>query len=233
MSLRSLFGIACAFLIHQGNGYAESTPPKVLILGDDFHRRMMAPINADLNKAVSVVFQPTPHEEAAHTINALAKIDTWLGSEKWDLIYFNFGLVDLTHRAPRMESFRALSEKVGGVRTTSPETYAKNLEAIVKRLKQTGAKIIWANIPPIRSDSKGLFKPGSEVEYNAIAAKIMNANQVQIVDMHTWLSEKIKETKPQNGEPYSQSKGIELHPPVVAAIRKALKLNPSPALQKN
>ena len=226
MASRLLLPAVFALLICQGNAFAKDGPPKVLILGDAFYQRMVRAVSTDLGKDATVVYQPSSYEEAAFTSNALAKLDEWLGEEKWDLIYFNFGLVDLTNRAPGMQSFRTMSGKVGGVRTTPVDDYGKNLNEIVKRLKQTGATLIWANIPPIRTNAKGLFEPGSEIEYNAMAAKVMKAHLIPIVDMHGWISEQVKDIQPQRNEPYDYGKALEVHPPVVTAIRKTLRLPP-------
>ena len=42
-------------------------------------------------------------------------------------------------------------------------------------LAQTEAKLVWASTTPIRHSSTALFVPGSELEYNRLAAEVMTA----------------------------------------------------------
>ena len=42
----------------------------------------------------------------------------------------------------------------------APEQYEKNLRELVKRLKATGAKLVWASTTPIRHSSTQRFRDG-------------------------------------------------------------------------
>ena len=102
--------------------------------------------------------------------------------------------------------------------------YEKNLLDIVKRLKSTGAKLIWANTTPILA-SGPLYDAGSEVEYNAIAARIMTANGIPINDMNTFATAMLLNTK---GDPSPLFSRIPLQPPIVRNILRALNLKAEP-----
>ena len=52
-------------------------------------------------------------------------------------------LGDLIHRAPNMKQLRIMPIHAGGVVNTPPERYEQNLDAIVKRLKATNAKLVY------------------------------------------------------------------------------------------
>ncbi len=201
---------------------AAAAPPRVLILCDSIYMNPSQQA-AKLLKDKAVIVHANKSGEVFNTTTALANLDELLGKEKWDLIYLNYGLGDLVHRAPGMKSFRVMSKEAGGIRTTAPAQYEANLTAIVKRLQSTRAKIIWASTTPIRGDANGLYEPGSEVEYNAIAAKIMVANKIPINDMHADIGAMLDEAKQNNGDPFNFGK-LSIHPPLVAAICQQLSL---------
>ena len=200
---------------------ASAAPPRVLILGDRIYRQPAQQAATLLKGKAEIVCPNTP--EVFNTTTALAGIDGILGEGKWDLIHFNFGLGDLVHRAPGMKSFRAMSREAGGIRATSPADYEANLTALVKRLQATGAKLVWASTTPIRSDANGLFEPGSEIESNAIAARVMAANRVPTNDMHSAVSTLIAATKPGGGEPFQFGR-LAIHQPLIATICTTLSI---------
>ena len=195
--------------------------PRVLVLGDSLYHPLSQQAAKSLQGKAEIVYPNDP--EVFNTTTALAKIDGLLGDGKWDLIHFNYGLGDLVHRAPGMNSFRAMSQRAGGIPATDPAQYAKNLDELAKRLKATGAKIVWASTTPIEGDENGLYKPGSETEYNAIAAKVMAANRIPVSDMHAAVLAILGDAKPTNN-PFTFPRGVSIHPPFVAAICRALSI---------
>jgi hypothetical protein len=94
-------------------------------------------------------------------------VDWYLGTGKWDVIHFNFGIHDHVRKVPA-------------------ETYADNLEKIVARLKQTGAKLVWASTTPL--PETGTYAGDEEiVKLNELAAGIMQKNHVLIDDLYTFI----------------------------------------------
>ena len=170
--------------------------PRVLILGDSIYQQPAAEMRKLLQDQVQVVYPPMPPGEIRNTSTALELLDSWLGEEPWDLIQFNFGLGDLVYRAPGMQAFRVLPRYAGGVRATEPLTYEQNLREVVRRLKATGARVIWASTTPIRHSATDLFELGSEIEYNAIAARVMAQEQIPINDMYHHVRSVIDMDKP-------------------------------------
>ncbi len=196
--------------------------PRVLILGDSVYQQVAAETVKELKDRAEVISRPMQPTEICNTTTALEKLDEWLGEGKWDLIHFNFGLGDLVYRAPGMRAFRVMSKAAGGIRTTESEQYEKNLRELVKRLKATGARLIWASTTPITSPhTDRLFDPGSEIELNAIAARVMVENQIPINDMHAFVLAQVKENK--DPSPFSFNRA-PLHTPVVEMIRSGLGL---------
>ncbi|QTN33165.1 SGNH/GDSL hydrolase family protein [Akkermansiaceae bacterium] len=202
---------------------SAAAPPRVLILGDSIYMQPSQQA-ANLLKGIVEIVRPN-NPEAFNTTTALASLDELLGDGKWDLIHFNYGLGDLVHRAPGMKSFRVMPRKAGGIPATGPAEYEAKLTAIVERLKSTRAKLVWASTTPIRGGSNGLYEPGSEVAYNAIAAKVMAAHSIPVNDMHASVSAMLdKEKQAAPADPYSLGKNVSIHPPLVRAICLSLAL---------
>ncbi len=199
---------------------ASEKLPRVLIIGDSIYNEPSRLAAQELKGRVEIVWQYELSN--LHSGAALEKIDQLLGENEWDLIHFNFGLADLMHKDPNTKSIRAMSKEVGGVRVSSPQLYEKNLRELVKRFQATGAKIVWASTTPIRSDYNGVLEADSEIEYNRIAAQIMNANSIMINDMHAYIN--ASEVARKSNNPLSFNRH-PLHPPVIRTILSELNLD--------
>ncbi len=141
---------------------------KILIIGDSISIGYTPFVAKALTGKATVI-----HNEgnAAHTGNGVAKLDQWLGDGKWDTIHFNFGLHDLKI----ME---------GGKHQIPLDEYEKNLKLIVKRLKQTKAKLIWASTTPVPPGKVSPLRDPADVpKYNAAAARIMKAEKIRTNDL--------------------------------------------------
>src|SRR6266853_1547477 len=66
--------------------------PRVLLIGDSISIGYTEPVRAELRGNANVHRIPT---NGATTANGLKNLDAWLGTERWDVIHFNFGLHDL------------------------------------------------------------------------------------------------------------------------------------------
>jgi acyl-CoA thioesterase-1 len=97
------------------------------------------------------------------------------------VIHFNFGLHDLKHVDDSGTSVDAAS----GHRQVELDAYRDNLRALVKRLRATGARLIWCTTTPVPDGAKGR-RPGDELAYNAVAAEVMKEAGVEINDLHAF-----------------------------------------------
>ena len=222
----SVLTLVVAFLLGgAASGGEPEALPRVLIIGDSVHRQPAAEISKALKGKVEVVYAALKPGEVCNTETALSNLDDWLGEEKWDLIHFNFGLGDLVYRAPRMKAFRVFPRHAGGVRATSPQQYEKNLNELVGRLKATGAKLVWASTTPIRHSSTDVFAMGSEIEYNAIAAEVMEQHNVPINDMYAYVLTLIDMSKPAShgADPFFFDRK-PIHPHIIETILRELGL---------
>ncbi|WP_291168492.1 SGNH/GDSL hydrolase family protein [Gimesia sp.] len=138
--------------------------PRVLLIGDSVSRGYTQAARKALKGKANVHRAPA---NCGPTAMGLKKLDVWLGDGNWDVIHFNFGIHD--RRTPAAE-------------------YEQRLDEIVKRLKKTGATVVWASSTPIPAD----WKEGPEMktkleEKNEIAAKVMQANGVEIDDLYSFI----------------------------------------------
>jgi hypothetical protein len=203
--LRLKLHIVGVLLLLGINVLAAEPLPRVLVLGDSFYQNLTNSAAKELNGRAQVVYA-----NPGDSNYALANLDELLGKDKWSVIYFCFGIADLCYKHPNLKGVRALSKAAGGVRVSSPELYEKNLNELVRRLKATGAKIIWASTTTPVSPGGGFINcdPGSEVEYNKIAAKVMAAQSITVNDMHA-----LGSANPKNGAPTA---------PLTEAFHKAI-----------
>ena len=150
--------------------------PRVLLIGDSISIGYTLPVRKLLAGKANVHRAPT---NCGPTTRGLQLLDKWLGDGKWDVIHFNWGLHDLKY----MDDRGRLVAVEKGHQQVPIEQYARNLEELVKRLKKTGAKLIWASTTPVPEGATGRVK-GDEVRYNAVAKKIMEKHGVAIDDLY-------------------------------------------------
>ena len=147
--------------------------PRVLLIGDSISMGYTLPTRTLLAGKANLHRIP---QNGGPTKNGLAHIDKWLGTGKWDVIHFNWGIHDLKFMPD-------------GKRQVEAADYENNLRTLVARLKQTGAKLIWASTTPI---PEGELNPsrrfGSVQEYNAIAARVMSENGIPIDDLNAHIT---------------------------------------------
>lgn len=164
----------------------EDTPgfPRVLLIGDSISIGYTPPVR-ELLAGKANIHRPT--ENCGPTSRGIAKLDDWLGEGRWDVIHFNFGLHDIR----RMDQ---------GVPQVPPDAYEKNLRAIVARLRQTEAKLIWASTTPVPFGLQNPPRISYDVPwYNAIAEKVMKENDVPINDLYSFVLPRMPELqRPQN-----------------------------------
>lgn len=181
--------------------------PRVLLIGDSISMGYTLPVRKLLEDKANVHRIP---ENGGPTRNGVAKIEKWLGTGKWDVIHFNWGIHDLKFMPD-------------GKRQVEPEDYDKNLRALVARMKATGAKLIWATTTPIPD---GELQPGrrfgDENEYNAIAATIMEANGVTINDLNACITPSLGRLQKPKDVHYTEEGSAVLARKVAAEIEAVL-----------
>ena len=181
--------------------------PRVLLIGDSISIGYTLPTRELLKGKANVHRIPT---NGGPTKNGTANIEKWLGTGKWDVIHFNWGIHDLKFMPD-------------GKRQVEPEDYEKNLRTLVARMKATGAKLIWATTTPIPDgELVPARKFGKVAEYNAIAKKIMTEHGVAIDDLNAAITPHIAELQNAKDVHYKPEGYAFLAKQVAASIEAAL-----------
>ena len=150
--------------------------PRVLLIGDSISLGYTLPVR-ELLKGQANVHRVLSN--CGDTSRGLQQLDTWLGTGKWDVVHFNFGLHDLKW----LDAAGKYVTPDKGKQVNPVPAYEENLRKIVARLKTSGAKLIWCNTTPVPEGSAGRVKD-AELDYNRAAEKIMKADGVAIDDLH-------------------------------------------------
>lgn len=227
---------------------AQDDLPRVLIVGDSIAGMYSSQVAKELKDKAKVETAWRPTHLVLNSSSVLEHLDQLLGridrngkpvvQEKWpnwDLIHINVGLGDLVHRVPNLKSIRLLPISSGGVITTQPNQYEKNLDELIRQIKSKApaAKIVWANTTPIRASRSNVFRLGSEGEYNAIAERVMKKHGVPINDLHTFVKHLINMDKPAGfgADPFHFDKKL-IHMPIVRVIEEMFRLPPVPETEE-
>lgn len=181
--------------------------PRVLLIGDSISIGYTLPVRKLMEGKANVHRIPT---NGGPTKNGVANITKWLGTSKWDVIHFNWGIHDLKYMPD-------------GKRQVEPTDYEANLRSLVATLKKTGAKLIWATTTPI---PEGELNPprkfGQVKEYNDIAARVMAENGVAIDDLNAHITPQLATMQNPRDVHYTSAGSVYLAKQVAEEIGKAL-----------
>jgi len=191
--------------------------PRVLLIGDSISIGYTVPVRTMLEGKANI---HRPLTNCGPTTTGVAKINTWLGDGKWDVIHFNWGLHDLKYMGPKGQNL-ADPKASDSHQQVPPAEYETNLRKLVARLQKTEAKLIWRSTTPVPEGCQGRVV-GDSVKYNAIAAKIMAEHNIPIDDQYTYcMTCKDKIQRPANVH-FTEEGSKQLAAQTVAAIQKAL-----------
>jgi len=191
----------------------DNSLPQVLIIGDSISMGYMKALPKLLEGKASVRHNPG---NAGHTGMGLANIKRYIAGGEWDVIHFNWGLWDLCYRKNGKGK-----DKINGKLTYTLEQYGANLRKLVKILKTTDAKLIWATTTPVPDGEPGRIK-GDELKYNAVAAKIMADNKIAINDLHAHMTRRLKDFERKGDVHYSAAGSKYLAEKVAASVLEVL-----------
>ena len=154
--------------------YVKDVPglPRVLLIGDSVSRGYTLATRKALEGSVNLHRAP---ENCGPTANGLKKLKVWLGSGRWDIIHFNFGIHD---------------------RKTPLPDYEKRLEEITLQLKATGARLIWASTTPVAEGGMKDATPADLVARNEAAARVMAKHGVAIDDLYSAMLPHLSQHQP-------------------------------------
>ena len=204
----------------------ESDPklPNVLILGDSISIGYTLQVRAML-KGKANVYRPLSGdgkgaENCNGTTYGLPRVDRWLAAApKWDVIHFNFGLHDLKH--VKKPGDNTISKDLSDPVQATPEVYGRQLEAIVKKLKGTGARLVFATTTPVPPGAVGRT-PDEVATYNEVALKVMRENGVAVDDLNASVAPKVGEYQLPKDVHYKPQGYQALAEQVARAVEKAM-----------
>lgn len=145
--------------------------PRVLLIGDSISAGYAGTVRELLQGQASVHRIP---DNGGATDRGLLMLDDWLGTGRWDVIHFNFGLHDI--KLNDADQLR-----------TAPEDYPKNLREIIRRLRATGARLVFATSTPVPGTLKKTGprrRTADLVAYNAAAREAMAAEKIPVNDLY-------------------------------------------------
>ena len=112
------------------------------------------------------------------TVRGVASLSKWLGTKEWDVIILNFGLHDLVYK----DSLGNYNAKTG-TQAVSLAEYERNLETIVKKLRETTATLVFVTTTIVPENALGRKTVDPE-KYNAVALSVMKKNNIQVIDLY-------------------------------------------------
>lgn len=158
--------------------------PGVLLLGDSI-RVSYQPLVASLLKESADVMGPD--ENCQYSEYTLVSLDRWLDQLGLpEIVHWNNGLHDVGHNPDRSPVQYPLDE------------YISNLKAIIKKIRNTGAKIIWATTTPVHpgrpftADSWSWSNRDID-QYNSEALKLMKSEGIPVNELHSLVNSNIDE----------------------------------------
>ena len=177
--------------------------PRVLLIGDS----ISIGYTPHTTKLLESKAKVTHHAgNAENTRNGLKLLPTWLKEGPFDVIHFNWGLWDL----------------VDGGKAVPIDEYEQNLRELVKQLKETKAKLIWASTTPVPEVNGRKRRDVDVVAYNAVAKKIMEENKVPIDDLYEFVKPQLAKLQLANDVHFSKEGSLELAKQVAQSIQKVL-----------
>lgn len=162
--------------------------PRVLLMGDSVSIAYALEVRKLLTGKANVHRVPANCGSTKVAVGYYG-LKRWLpdANEKWDVIHFNHGLHDLSYRfaddRDKNDEGEYASPTNGGHQNVPPEVYEKNLRQIIARLKQTGAKLIFASTTPVPESDAAKYVKDSELPYNDIAKMVMAEHGVAWNDL--------------------------------------------------
>ena len=199
--------------------------PNVLLIGDSisigYTRAVRRMLDGEANVLRPLNERRDGPSNCGPTTRGLEAIEEWIGPAEWDVIHFNWGLHDLCYRNPTAEN-QGNRDKVNGKQAVPAPQYAANLETLVSRLEQTGAKLIWASTTVVPEGEIGRFV-GDDAKYNAAAAEVMAKHGIPTDDLYAVSKEMPPELFVGPGNVHFTVEGYErLAESVARSVREAL-----------
>jgi hypothetical protein len=203
--------------------------PRVLLMGDSVSIAYALEVRKLLAGVANVHRVPANCGSTKTALGSYGLV-RWLpdSKEKWDVIHFNHGLHDLSYRFADDSDKNARGEYAsptnGGHQNVPPEVYEKNLRQVIARLKQTGAKLIFASTTPVPESDAAKYVKDSELPYNEVAKRVMMDEGVTWNDLWSLVKPRQSELQGKRNVHFMPSGSAVMAKQVAEHIRAALLL---------
>jgi hypothetical protein len=195
--------------------------PNVLIIGDSISIGYTIAVRKLLNGKADV-FRPAGN--CMYSGHGAKTMKAWVANRKWDVIHFNFGIWDThyLHNGKLIMPNNLGNYKIADLkRRYTHQQYIKNLKSVLKEVKRTKAKLIWASTTPFVSYGKDTKK--FLAENNKLAAKLMQDNRIVINDLYALARPKLKQWQQKDGCHFNPEGYTGLATQVAAKIAAEIK----------
>ena len=162
--------------------------PRVLLIGDSISMGYTLQVRDQLKGLANV---HRPPQNCGDSATGLKQLDRWLGTGKWDVIHFNFGLHDLKY----LDAQGKYVTPEQGKQVAPLEDYRQHLRDFTVRAQATGAKVIFATTTPVPPGCQGRVA-GDEVAYNRVALEVMNELGVAVDDLWGYVAQQQRALPP-------------------------------------
>ena len=199
--------------------------PRVLILGDSIsigYTRFVKELLAGEARVERARNDKGKNENCEGTTKGLKHLDRWLAQSPtgFDVVHFNFGLHDLKRVDPVTGENAFDADKP---RQAELEVYRRQLREIVRRLRASGAELIFGTTTPV---PPGGVRPYRDVEdparYNAVALEVMEEFGVAVDDLYSAMLPRVDEFQNEVDVHFREPGSRFLAAEVARSIRAAL-----------
>jgi arylsulfatase A-like enzyme/lysophospholipase L1-like esterase len=181
--------------------------PRVLLIGDSISIGYTLEVRKLLAGKANVHRIPM---NGGPTTRGVEQLDKWLGTGRWDVVHFNWGLHDL-------------KIMTNGEHQVELAQYEANLRQLVKKLKASGAKLIWASTTPVPDGKLNPPRhPVDVVRFNEAALRVMKESGVTVNDLYAFALPLLSEIQLPSNVHFKPEGSVELAKPVADAIAAAL-----------
>ncbi len=156
---------------------------RVLLIGDSISVGYTPFVMEELGHPKPQVIHNDGNAQSTNHALSSNRIYSWIGDGDWDVIYFNFGLHDLSWADQNQAEVAAGTEGAGP--RVPLDQYETQLQEVVDILRQTDAHLIFATTTPVYATA-GSRVAGAEIPYNEVAVRVMERNGVRISDLHSF-----------------------------------------------
>jgi hypothetical protein len=188
--------------------------PRVLLIGDSISIGYTLPVRTLLAGKANV---HRPATNCGPSSRGVENIDQWLGTGKWDVIHFNFGIHDTVYYG---EDGKRSKPGVGRHQVPIAD-YENNLKMMIAKMKATGAKVIFATTTPVPEGTSTSIA-GDEVEYNRVASKLVQEAGGTVDDLYSFAKPRLSEIQRPRDVHFTTEGSQALAEQVVSSIQQAL-----------